>query len=40
MGKKGAKGKGKKNTDAPESEIIKEAGNKAFLAKNYEEAVT
>jgi len=36
----GKKGKGKKTKDdTPESEVIKEAGNKAFLAKNYEEAV-
>jgi len=36
----GKKGKGKKTKDdASNPEIIKEAGNKAFLAKNYEEAV-
>ena len=36
MGKKKAK---KGGSESSNPEIIKEAGNKAFLAKNYEEAV-
>ena len=37
MGKKNKKKEGKKDNTNPET--LKEAGNKAFLAKNYEEAV-
>ena len=38
MGKKGKTTK-KGKEEVSKSELIKEAGNKAFLAKNYQEAV-